>query len=356
MSRHPFLRIVVPTVTLLSIAVLVALASPPLALAQTSDSGGGSGCVLGPLCGLGDLRTWLQDTITQIVTDFLSGLGKGFADAIVSFIDNVNFLTRTPENLSYDNDLVKQYATATQVLANGLLAVVVLLSGYNVMLRPYMGATYASALEFLPRLLLGVILINTAAWWCRLAIDANNAACDVFGAPTIAEAVSRVLVVVVDPTHLLGPLMLLVAVVMAILLLVQQLMRLALVDVLLILAPLAALLWILPQSQAWGRLWGRLFVATVLSQAVQVLTLRLGFNLATDLPQLSAAGVLQPLLGIATLALALKIPSLMGGGAAGGNIVTSLVGTAAGAAVGSGVGVGVRAAVGAGTRAAGGRP
>jgi len=351
MSRHPFLRIVVPAVTLLSIAVLVALASPPLALAQTSDSGGGSGCVLGPLCGLRDLRTWLQDTITQIVTDFVTGIGKGFADAIVSFIDNVNFLTRTPENLSYDNDLVKQYATATQVLANGLLAVVVLLGGYNVMLRPYLGATYASALEFLPRLLLGGILINTAAWWCRLAIDANNAACGVFGAPTIAGAVSKVLGVVVDPTHLLGPLMLLVAV--AILLLIQQLMRLALVDVLLILAPLAALLWILPQSQAWGRLWGRLFVATVFAQAVQVLTLRLGFNLATDVPQLSDA--LQPLLGIATLGLALKIPSLLGGGAAGGNIATTLVGTAAGAAVGSGVGAGVRAALGAGARAGGRR-
>ena len=142
----------------------------------------------------------------------------------------------------------------------------------------------------------------------------------------------------------------LILVVMAILLTIQQLMRLALVDVLFILAPLAALLWILPQSQAWGRLWGRLFVGTVFAQAIQVLTLHLGFNLATGLPPLSAAGLLQPLLGIAVLALALKIPSLMGGGAAGGNVVSSLVGTAAGAAVGTGVGVGVRAALGVGGR------
>jgi hypothetical protein len=133
--------------------------------------------------------------------------------------------------------------------------------------------------------------------------------------------------------------------------------------VLFILAPLAALLWILPQSQAWGRLWGRLFVGTVFAQAVQVLTLRfgfnlatgLGFNLATGLLQLNVAGLLPPLLGIAVLALALKVPSLMGGGAAGGNVVASLVGTAASAAVGSGVGVGVRAALGAGTRSAGRR-
>jgi len=332
----------------------VALASPLPALAQaappaTADGGAWEdGCFLGFICE--NPATWLQQTITNILTDVLSGLAERFGEAIVGFINQVNFLTRTPENLSYDNDLVKQYTTATQVLANGLLAVVVLVSGYNVMLRPYMGATYANALEFLPRLLLGGILVNTAAWWCRLAIDANNAACGVFGAPSVADTVSTILRVSVD--HTAGLLMLLVAIVMAILLLIQQLMRLALVDVLLILAPVAALLWILPQSQAWGRLWGRLFVATVFAQAVQVLTLRLGFNLATGLPQLGAAGLLQPLLGIAVLALVLKIPSLMGGGAAGGNIVTSLLGTAAAAGIATGVGVGLRAALGVGTRVA----
>src|SRR5256885_1219556 len=90
---------------------------------------------------------------------------------------------------------------------------------------------------------LGVICENPAAWWCRLAIDVNNAACGVFGAPNIADTVSTILRVTLDPTHLSGLLMLLVATIMAILLLIQQLMRLALVDVLLILAPLAAVLW-----------------------------------------------------------------------------------------------------------------
>jgi hypothetical protein len=49
-------------------------------------------------------------------------------------------------------------------------------------------------------------------------------------------------------------------------------------------------------------------------------------------------GCLQPLLGIAIVALTLKIPGLMGGGAAGGNIVSSLLGTAPSAAVGTGLG------------------
>src|SRR5216683_73598 len=359
MSLQSHTRALAPILmlTLIVVAAAAALASPLPALAQPAptpaagDGGAGGGCFLGVICQ--NPATWLQQTTTNILTDFLSGLAQDFGDAIVGFINNVNFLTRTPESLSYNNDLVKQFATATQVLADGLLAVVVLVSGYNVMLRPYMGATYTGALEFLPRLLLGGILINTAAWWCRLAIDANNAACGAFGAPTIADIVSTSLRIAVD--HVSGLLMLLVATVMAILLLIQQLMRLALVDVLLILSPLAALLWILPQSQGWGRLWVRLFVGTVFAQAVQALVLRLGFNLATEFPPLTAGGLLQPLLGIAVLALTLKIPSLMGGGAAGGNIVASLIGTAAGAALGSSVGVGVRATLGAGSRVTGRR-
>ena len=66
---------------------------------------------------------------------------------------------------------------------------VTLVGGYNVLLRPYLGAAYPGAYEFVPRLLLGGILVNTASWWTRLAIDVNNAACAFFGAgpPPILE-------------------------------------------------------------------------------------------------------------------------------------------------------------------------
>jgi hypothetical protein len=210
--------------------------------------------------------------------------------------------------------------------------VVVLVGGFNVMFRPYLGSSYASALELLPRFLLGGILINTASWWTQLSIDVNNALCGVFGAgppPNLADTLARSML----PTELLIGL---IYVVMGLLLVLQQLMRLALLDVLLILAPLAAVCWILPQTNSWGRLWGTLFIGTVFAQTVQVLALRLGFNLATDMPPTTASGLIQPLLGIAVLALVLKIPGLMRGGGGGGNLVGTLVGTAAGAVVGRG--------------------
>jgi hypothetical protein len=80
-------------------------------------------------------------------------------------------------------DIVRRAAIAadgdllvTTSSSGGLLAVVVVISGYNIMLRPYVGANDAGALAFLPRLLLGGILINTAdphrlPWW---AVSAKN--------------------------------------------------------------------------------------------------------------------------------------------------------------------------------------
>jgi len=203
--------------------------------------------------------------LTNVLGGLIGGLGS-IPGAIAAFPDDTDFLLRTPEALSYRNDQVQQFASATRVLANGLLVVVTLVGGYNVLLRPYLGAAYPGALEFLPRLLLGGILINTANWWTRLAIDVNNASCGVFGAgppPALDDAFWRASF----PTNLIVGL---IYVVMGLLLVLQQLMRLALVDVLLVLAPVAALCWILPQAQGWGRLWGSLFIGTVFAQCVQV--------------------------------------------------------------------------------------
>jgi Conjugal transfer protein TrbL len=316
--------------------LLVAFSAAPV-VAQSAGSGQGGGCLFG-IC---DAGTWLQDIVGRITSGFLGGLIEGIGGAVTAFPDDTNFIIHTPAALSYRNDQVQQFQSASRLVANGLLAVVALVGGFNVMVRPYLGSTYHSAMELVPRLLLGVILINGASFWGRLAIDVNNALCGAFGGgppPTINDTVWRSMA----PA---GLLVVLIYVVMGLLLVLQQLMRLALVDVLLATAPLAAICWILPQTHGWARLWGSLFVGTVFAQFVQVLALRLGFNLATGFPPGTAAGLIQPLLGIAVLALVLKIPGLMRGGAAGGNFVGSLVGTAVGAAVGSGasrlVGVGL---------------
>jgi hypothetical protein len=79
------------------------------------------------------------------------------------------------------------------------------------------------------------------------------------------------------------------------------------------------------------------FVSTVFAQFAQMLALSLGFTLTTSLPTGGASALFQPLLGIAVLAVGLKIPGLMGGGLAGGNLVGDVLGMAGSAAMGAGV-------------------
>ena len=99
--------------------------------------------------------------------------------------------------------------------------------------------------------------------------------------------------------------------------LVQMVLRLALIDILLALAPIALGLWILPHSAGWGRHWLRLFMTTVFQQAVQLIALALGFGF---LREVAAIGAFEPvqdlvwklLLSLSFIYMATRVPSLLG--------------------------------------------
>ena len=92
-----------------------------------------------------------------------------------------------------------------------------------------------------------------------------------------------------------------------------MLMRLALLDVLIVLSPVMVL-WVLPQTQGWTRWRAPLFPITVFQQVVQLVVLRLGAALMVELvPGGAADALLTLLLGIAIAALTLRVPSLLHG-------------------------------------------
>ena len=114
-------------------------------------------------------------------------------------------------------------------------------------------------MEFFPRLVLGALLANTSLSWAQLVIDANNALCQAVGQTSLpgwerADSATQLLVDVIA---------ILIYLVTSLLLLLQMLMRLALIDVLLVAAPLGLLCWVLPQTQGWARLWSGTFFTAV---------------------------------------------------------------------------------------------
>ena len=260
---------------------------------------------------LPDPRELVKDVFNQAMVDLLQGISDALRRVIGGVMGSqLNVITQTPPGASYGNATVRSLWTTVRGIADAALALVTLWGGFNLMAREHLGAPYHEAMELFPRLALGFLLVNTSLSWGQLVIDANNVLCQAIGQATLpgwqgADAGSQLLANVIA---------VLIYFVTGLLLLIQCLMRLALIDILLITAPVALLCWILPQTQSLARLWSSTFFSAVATQFVQVLALRLGGSLMTDLtPMAGDAALLAVFLGIALLALTLKLPSLMRG-------------------------------------------
>jgi hypothetical protein len=258
------------------------------------------------------------ELFTLITTRLLQAVVRLLHQAVALLLDSsFNFITQTPPAVSFRSPHVHDLWQRVRLLTNAGVAVVALGGGFNVILNRRLGTPYHGASEFFPRLLVGAALANTSLVWTGLAIELNNALCASIGESPLpgweraAGALSG---------DLLGQrreatmhlLLAGVYLLVALLLLIQMLLRLALVDVLIVVAPLASLLLVLPQTEGWWRRWATSFTSTVFSQFVQVVALKLGGNLLVDIAAVSpGAQLVGPFLGLAMLVLTFKIPALL---------------------------------------------
>ena len=258
---------------------------------------------------LPDPKQWAADVFNQVLVDLLQGISNAIRGVVGSVLgSSLNFITQTPPAGSYASPTVQTLWNVVRAIANGALALVALWGGFNLMVREQIGSPYHEAMELFPRLALGALLANTSLTWAQLAIDANNALCQAIGQASLpawerADSATQLLVDVIA---------ILIYLVTSLLLLLQMLMRLALIDVLLVVSPLGLLCWVLPETQGWARLWSSTFFAAVFTQFVQVLALKLGGALLTELtPMALDAALLAVFLGVAVLLLTMRIPGLM---------------------------------------------
>ncbi len=303
-----------------------------------------------------DPRKWAGDILNAILTT----IGQALLEAIRGFIDwalgfgdsSLNFVTRTPAEGTYGSPTVRSLWDFSRALVNVAMAVIVMWGGFNVMVKEHTRSPYHEVMELLPRVILGALAANLTLEFARFLIDANNAfsaAVGQVGLPGYDQATPTQEGIALIFTALAYG-------IVAILLVFQMLMRLALIDMLIVLAPVMALLWVLPQTQGWARWWGDLFPITVFQQAIQMMVLRLGSALMVELtPGSLSNALLTLLLGIAVCWLTLKVPSILrsrAGTAGLGNVLTLVVA----ARFLGGLGGAGRAGSGAAGAAAGGGP
>ena len=238
-----------------------------------------------------------------------------------------DIITGTPADLTYGHLLVQEAWFAVWVVTSAALAFIIGWIGLSLIAQEPLGARQAGWRELIPRLVLGVVAAAASLWWCALVIDVAHAVSgfiaitlDVTPSDLLRAPVDTLLTAVEGGSVGLALLLALIYLIYAffcLYLLLQMVLRLALIDLLLVLAPAAMGLWILPHSSGWSRHWLRLFVTTVFQQAVQLIALALGIGF---LSELAPIGVFEPardliwklLMSLAFIYLATRVPSMLG--------------------------------------------
>lgn len=311
----------------------------PLAASVAAPGPGGSGAaapgiglpsIPNPLDLLAaiDPREWAVDILDGVISalgEALLGALHGFVDWALGFEDSaLNFVTSTPPAGTYESTSVRALWDFSRVLANAGLAVIVMWGSFNVVVKEHIRSPYHEAMELLPRVLLAALAANLTLELVRLLIDLNNA----FGVAIGQVSIPGYDEATAEQEGLAFIILTVAYTITVVLLSLQMLLRLALIDVLIVLAPVVILLWVLPQTQGWTRWWAHLLPITVFQQAVQLLVLRLGTMLMAELtPGSMANAALTLMVGGAVVWLTLKVPGLLHGQwrQAGMGAVVSLV-------------------------------
>ncbi len=238
-----------------------------------------------------------------------------------------DIFTGTPAGLTYDHEIVRQAWTAVWIITSGALVVIIGWMGLSLIIGDHLGRAQAGWRELVPRLGLGLVAAAASLWWCALVIDVADAVSGFVAAELgvtagdMLRSTLRTLLTAVAAGSvgmaLLLALLYLVYGFFVLYLVVQMVLRLALIDILLALAPIALGLWILPHTAGWGRHWLRLFMTTVFQQAIQLIALALGIGFLNEFAAIGAGEPVQELvwkllMSLAFIYLATRVPSLLG--------------------------------------------
>ncbi len=207
------------------------------------------------------------------------------------------------------NATIQAFEPKVQLVANGALAIIAIWASYRIMWSHGLRSQFTARI-LLPRLLISVVLINFALPMLQAVVQASNAACDAivsFG--TLPNWSSWMHNLTLDPSA--GPLQIVATATLILgydLLGIAYLIRYTILIVLAITAPLAGLLFTLPETHHVAKQWSSMFLTNLLMQPMQLFVLAIGFALETD-----GYTPVHHLFALAALLVVFKVPGAMGG-------------------------------------------
>ena len=261
---------------------------------------------------LGTQSTDLGGVIGQLLSDFSSSGRNDVLSLLNRYLFSTVDVSRPGSQPLTANAALAGLNHAASTAGDVLLALVVVVIAMRAVVERNLHSEHALR-ALLPKVLVGVILMHTSLGLIQMAIDLNNAlagfAVGAGGNPmpwtdplsTSALTSSSLAQDLFEIVVVLG------LVVTVALLAISYVIRMAVLQVLITTAPLAALATILPETRGYAQAWGRLFVVALFMQAVQVMVLRV----ATVTGLTAGSGLAETLYALAALWVCLKVPGFL---------------------------------------------
>jgi len=243
------------------------------------------------------INAWLENLVKQLLSPAIDAAG--------------NLLLQAPR-LDAVPVVVRNWEIARGI-SDALLVLGFLGAGVLVIVSSGAEARY-SAKILIPRIVLAGVLANASLAICGALITLSNALVSGLLGPSPAASVaarfSSIVLSASGPNQIIAIVVGLASAALAILLVALFLGRDLLLMLAMILAPLALLMYALPQTEELARLWWRVFCALLFVQVVQAALVNVGMDVLANANWFGepASGIVSGLLVITLLYLLLRLP------------------------------------------------
>jgi len=207
------------------------------------------------------------------------------------------------------NATIQRFEPKVQLVADAALVVIAVWASYRIMWGHGLFTQYTARI-LLPRLLLAAALINFALPLFQMGVAATNAMCLALQGFSLHDDLSTFKASFVNDPNAgtwevitTGGLALGYGV-----LAISYLVRYAVLMVLAVTAPLAALVFMLPETHHLAKMWASHFATNLIMQPAQLFVLAIGFALEHD-----GISPIHHLFALASLLIVFKVPGAMGG-------------------------------------------
>jgi hypothetical protein len=207
-----------------------------------------------------------------------------------------------------NNATIQLFEPKVQVVANLALALVAIWGSYRIMWGHGLRTQY-SARILLPRLFMGAVLINFSMPLFQSVVAISNTFCGVIQTfVRLDDPSAFTTALAFDPN---GALAIITTAVLAAgydVLAITYFVRYAILVVLAITAPIAGLMFTLPETHHISKQWASTFTTNLLMQPAQLFVLAIGFALERN-----GTSPVHHLFALASLFIVFKVPGALGG-------------------------------------------